>query len=1379
MTVGQGSPHVGTGSWLHTATVRGWLVCVLVTGFLLVVGSNSVAQQMPTENRVFPGAGVMPTDGSSQAPVSNLQVTSGPASEKVAFELRIVWGGGTARSFQGTISIEDGAIKLVRNLSLQADSIGSISAPNAATLEVNGHSASTFGGADVSILGALTSRITVRFTNPTTNQPLEHSFLVSEVLGDRWLRKLDDQGNRVAAERQMQDRLRVRPSQPVSIYQPSSTWMGTLSGYRCGLPAGEYQLSTRLLDQNNSDAIISEDEKTVTIDDQGGFNVSSLEVPLPQIESSYSIEFSLVRKRFLQSFVRSSETLKRRLDLVVFDKAAPSQRITGWTPVATIRPLDSQWWNAGSWFAPIGSAQSLGSLASFSEAGKRPVSHGSQATRKVDDKDCLTLGPSAWQAYPLAVDLPGEPHRLRVRVPKDRAQQLVISIRDFHENGEPTTLNVDSGIVLGERQASAQANDKAHWAEHEVIFWPRSSKPIVLMLNASNHEEAAFGEVQLEVAQRQLIEPFQGSGQATKVNAGSNAPRMTALYLTKPLVADAFGAQRKVDPITKRALDSWLTWQQSCTRIAQYMQVAGYNTLVLNVASDGGSVLPISQLEATTRFDSGTFFSDGRSPEIKDFVELLCNHLDRSGLQLILSMNLNSPLPGLSKWEIDDSKNAGLVQTNLEGKNWPAESEQSHRRILYNPLHARVQTELEQIIRSVSNRYAGHPCFKGVTLELGESSHVIFAGDRWGYDDATLRKYESATQSKLPTRDALPSAMQGALRLAFLNWRARELSEFHVRLADIVRSAKADAKLFLNPVALWQRQPSQEEYVDPTAASRNLSDTLLSAGIDAGSLKPHTHIAILRGQSECALGSDLERAWLSRAASDAGLLYASLGNTSGTVQLHKPIGIVIPEAQKLQSFGAMETQQAPAVAHPTWCYPIAANLGPEIRKGLIEQLYREDSLLVADGTWMPPQGDTTQLAMFRRTLTELPNVPMQTVKIDRDDSNVRLRSVKVGSDTYLQLINNASWTEQVTMDVKIAAINGVYEVLGGRELKILGDANSSQSSSRVDANGTRMSTVWQFEIPPYDLIAFKITDPQFKLNSFIHSPDPSLIAEMKSEIDDLENMMALVSDTARAESLDVLGGDFEQWVDGGRPLGWTVSTLPQVSIRQESSLPHSGSSCVLIENRNQSQVSAWMQSEKIRIPESGRLVVTAWVRVPAAGKQPQVLRLSLIGRTHDGRRYQRSHQFGPQPAGAEIAIDWGKRPVTLFVTDLPSADLAELYVAFDLVGPGRVWVDDIQAQEAYLSPDERIQIRGQIFLAKEKLRDNNAYPAEQVLSSHLARYLASINSRQRLSNNKQQDVQQVNTLESNTEKTAPGGRWNNSPPILQQLRESMRERWQR
>ncbi|MDX1927812.1 MAG: family 10 glycosylhydrolase, partial [Pirellulaceae bacterium] len=846
---------------------------------LLTVAANLSAfafqaDAPPEINESLPAANDAPAANNSANQTSGNQASA----NRIAIELRVVWGGGAPRAFQGNISIDKGSIKLVRNLSLQSDSIGSIVSAGTSTLKVIGHSASTFGGADVSIEGGPTSRVTLRFVHPTTNQPIEHSFLVNEVLNDRWLRKLDEQGNRLAAERQVQDRLRVRSSQPQGIFHPDYVWTGSVSGYLSGLQAGEYQLQTRLLDQNAGDAVVSEQEQAVTVDERGDFNTSSLQVPLPHTESSYALEFSLHRKRFLQTFVSSPQVLKRRLDLVVFDYALPPKRIEYWSPVATIQPLNSQWWSSMDWMPTLGAAQPLVQIPSFNEHNKRLVNHGPQSSRKVGEDDCLVLGPSAWQAYPLTIEHPGQPHRLRIRLPRDQAQQLIISIRDSHSNGEPTTLNIDSGVVIGERQAFLQSTNSAGgspwiWADHEIVFWPRSSRPTLLMLNGSSTEEAAFGDLQLDVGQIQAKQPATPAQNELNITDPHTSERMVALYLTKPLIADAFGAHRSIDPVTKRALDSWLTWQQSAERLSLHMQNAGYNTLILNVAGDGGSVLPLSRLASTTRFDNGTFFSDGRSPEIKDFVELLCRHFDRAGLKLILAVDLNAHLPGLARWEAEEAKRvelqkadsqkaspqnsesknselkaAGLFQVNLDGKPWQLDSDSSNRRVLYNPLHSQVQTEIEQIVRELSTRYSSHQSFKGLALDLGEASHLVFAGDRWGYDESTLKKFESATQSRLPARDAMPAAMQGGLRLAYLNWRARALSTFYVRLADTLRNAKPDAKLLLNPISLWQRQPSQHEYMDSLATSRNLSDTLLWAGVDVGWLKQHEHIAVLRGQ---------------------------------------------------------------------------------------------------------------------------------------------------------------------------------------------------------------------------------------------------------------------------------------------------------------------------------------------------------------------------------------------------------------------------------------------------------------------------------------------------------------------------------------------------
>ncbi len=1296
------------------------------------------------------------------------------AEQSLDFELRIVWGGGKPRAFRGSISIDQGTLSVVRNLSLQSDSIGAVVNGDASTVKLSPHSLSTFGGVDVKIQASPTSKLTFRIDDSITNQPVEHTLLLSEILQGNWIRPLDDSGSRIAAERQMQDRIRVQSPQPMGIFSIGAPWQATVSGYRCGLPGGEYQLTTAVVDAG-SGAVVSRSEDKVAVDGQGNFSSNQIELSLPTIEGAYTIELSLQRKRFLPNLVSSGAALTRRLDIVTFDYGGQSSRIKAWIPAASIQPLSTQWWTAMTWISTLGTAQTLTQITGLAEHTKRPVNYGAQASRMVAGVEYLSLSPAAWQAYPLRIAQAGQPHRLRVRVPTDQPQQLVISVRDFHRNGEPTTLNVDSGVLLTERQIATENVNVAGYAEHEIVFWPRSEQPYVLLLNSSTGRDAAFGEITLDVGQSApevaANSPAQLPAQLQSENAPSvpaeramNQHRSTALYLSKPLLADAFGGQRSIDPITRRPLESWHTWHQSATRLTQYMQSKGYNTLVFNVVSEGAAVFP-SPLSSTKRFDNGTFYSDGRSPELKDLVELLCCHFDRAGLQLVLGLEMNSHLPGLAKWDADVSKHVGYFQVNIDGTPWKSETELGSRRVLYNPLHPQVQAEFEQVLREISSRYASHPSFQGIALELGESSHLIFAGDRWGYDDATLRKFEAATQAKLPSREGLAEAMKGGLRLGYLTWRATELSNFYVRLAGAISQSKKSAKLLINPLPILERRPSERDYIDPNMQARNLSDYWLAAGLDVNRLKQQSNIILLRGKLESPLKSGLVQDWLSRIASDSGLASADVGNTTGTLLIQRPLGMPIYEANKLQNSSSTTT---------AWCYPQANTIGTGSLPSLVALLHREDALLIGDGGLMPLQGDSPKLQQFRQTFVALPNIPMRSINIDSGESSVRIRSATVGTTTYLQMINSAPWPERVTMDVRIASSNGLVEILGGRELTLSGNNAQLTVSSRTNAQRVQRNTVWQFELPPFDLIGVKVSDPQFQVNSVMHSPDPAVITRITKEIEELEGLMAIAADPGRTTSLGIAGGDFESWVDDSRPTGWSVSSLPQVAISRADTLPHSGQSCIALENRNNAQVSAWIQSEKIPIPESGRLAVEAWVRYSPSANSPILMQLSVIGRTRDGRRFQRVHQFGASAQTNQGNVDWGRKPIVLYVSDLPSDELAELHVAFDLVGPGKIWLDDIQAYEPLINPDERVQIRGQLFLAREKLRENNPFPAEQALNSHWARYLFSLN--QKLSDPAAEAASSSAAAETPQNSST---RWTSPAPIIQQWRESMRERWQR
>ena len=111
-----------------------------------------------------------------------------------------------------------------------------------------------------------------------------------------------------------------------------------------------------------------------------------------------------------------------------------------------------------------------------------------------------------------------------------------------------------------------------------------------------------------------------------------------------------------------------------------------------------------------------------------------------------------------------------------------------------------------------------------------------------------------------------------------------------------------------------------------------------------------------------------------------------------------------------------------------------------------------------------------------------------------------------------------------------------------------------------------------------------------------------------------------------------------------------------------------------------------------------------------------------------------------------------------------------MQVAIDLIGPGKVWVDDVEVVQTWLHPEERNYLRGQLLVVEQKLAENNPYPAEKLLGSAWNHYLSEL--RQSMSG------QAVNTRASE-QQPGDSAAWNRTKPALQQWREGWLERWRR
>jgi hypothetical protein len=76
------------------------------------------------------------------------------------------------------------------------------------------------------------------------------------------------------------------------------------------------------------------------------------------------------------------------------------------------------------------------------------------------------------------------------------------------------------------------------------------------------------------------------------------------------------------------------------------------------------------------------------------------------------------------------------------------------------------------------------------------------------------------------------------------------------------------------------------------------------------------------------------------------------------------------------------------------------------------------------------------------------------------------------------------------------------------------------------------------------------------------------------------------------------------------------------------------------------------------------------------------------------------------------------------VDDLPLEGLTQLRVRFDLMGPGEVWVDDVQVYSLAFSRSEMVELSKLIALADVKLQQREIGDCLRLLEGYWPRFLA-------------------------------------------------------
>ncbi len=140
-------------------------------------------------------------------------------------------------------------------------------------------------------------------------------------------------------------------------------------------------------------------------------------------------------------------------------------------------------------------------------------------------------------------------------------------------------------------------------------------------------------------------------------------------------------------------------------------------------------------------------------------------------------------------------------------------------------------------------------------------------------------------------------------------------------------------------------------------------------------------------------------------------------------------------------------------------------------------------------------------------------------------------------------------------------------------------------------------------------------------------------------------------------------------------------------------------------------------------PATGRLSMAVWLRVADANNQPP-LRLALEGKLH-GREYHRFASVGMSPGTDQpakpIRTEWTQYVFQL--DDLPLEGLTSLRVRFDLMGPGEVWLDDVQLFGLAFNSSELVELSKLITLADVKLQNGQVGDCLHLLEGYWPRFL--------------------------------------------------------
>lgn len=1216
---------------------------------------------------------------------------------EASLQLRIAWGGGTERIWQGSIRLSAGRLSDLEPLGVEADEPGSMWL-DGPTIEIHQRSVRSYDGVDVVVTADLDAELSI--TLEAAGDPPKNAVIpLRTLLAQQSEAALDDSGNRLVVTRSPADKLRVKFERENMIFAPGDKFQFELQPFMMDASGAKLRFQAEIVSVPGGQSMFKQEY------DSGTEGAASIQLVMPNVEGVYDLNITAVTpqsrlRRNLRNLAPASKAVgERKLQFVVLDERAPAEPGPApLTKVAEIDPVNPKW------------SERLGNIPWIPGLRKGPLGNGDAATWQHPKLGPLVrLGPGAsganmsWEAYPLPLNAVGQPHVLEVEYPSDVPQAMGISLIEPNAAGVVMPIGLDSGVYVSEDDADAPAR----MVKHRVVFWPHTRSPLLLITNRASGRRAVYGKITvLGGAASQFSLPGMARAETGAVslppmfNDNERGQRLWAGYMDRPLFTKNFGAPESLEPTSHRSLDDWNTFYQGGQRLTKYLKHVGFNGLMLTVFADGSTIYPSQIVQPTPRYDTGAFFATGQDPQRKDVLELLLRQFDREGLTLIPTLQFASPLPELEVLKREGGpQSVGIEWIGADGKPWLA-TNSPHQGLApyYNILDVRVQQVMLKVASELTQRCASHESFGGVALQLSSEGYAQLPGDEWGFDDQTVARFERDTKTRVPGAGPQRFAerakyLAGPGREAWLQWRAGIVADFHKRLKKEVTSRHQGAKLYLAGGAMFENRQSHYR-LRPTLLKRpKLDDALTDLGIKAQTYQDEEGIVLLRPQYlRPPIGALPAQATALEVnmAPEFDRLFGG-GDVSGSLFYHEP------QKTRLASFDA-KSPFGPANTY-TWLVSQMSPSSQRNRRRFAHSLATLDSQEMFDGGWLLNLGQEDALREMVSVYRQLPNEHFENVV--GEFQPVTVRSFTRDRQTYVYLVNDSPW--DVTLTLKI-------DVPADCKMEKLGE---SKGIAPLVRTGTE--TTWKVTLRPYDLTAARFNAARVRVRGGEVNVSDLVRHTLHRKIQDLGARVAALQNPQPTTVVENHG--FEGPPQGDQISGWTTNLTAGGSVTLDAGQRRSGTHSVKLAGTG---APVGITSGPFPPPATGRLSVEVWLRAVEA--QRPTLKISVQGKMLEGK-FEPFGLIQGVGAGASSSGEWVR--YSFPIEHLPAEGLSDLRVHLELTGPGEVWVDDVHVYDLAFSEAERKELSKLISLASFKLGKNQFADCSLLLDSYWPQFLVA------------------------------------------------------